>query len=93
MTSRSHGKPYANWALPGAACSYAIQADGSSSVDKPVSRGVSTWLTDTLDWLSPGQERVSDSSGNESSDGEQGVPEWQQEVFDEVGLFLVASRG
>jgi hypothetical protein len=23
MTSRSHGKPDANWALPGAACSYA----------------------------------------------------------------------
>jgi hypothetical protein len=30
MISRSHGKPHANWALPGAACSY----DATSSVDK-----------------------------------------------------------
>ena len=30
MTRGSHGKPYANWALPGVACSYAIGADGRS---------------------------------------------------------------
>jgi hypothetical protein len=27
MTSGFHGKPYANWALPGGTCSYAIEAD------------------------------------------------------------------
>jgi hypothetical protein len=85
MTSGSHGKPYANWALPGAACSYAIQADGRSSVDKEVLRGVSTRLTDVLDWLLPGQKRISDehvSSGDESSDGEQGVSDWRRKVAD-----------
>ena len=30
MFSKSYGKPHANWALPGAVCSY----DGTSSVDK-----------------------------------------------------------
>ncbi|KAM6491130.1 hypothetical protein JOM56_013369 [Amanita muscaria] len=69
MTSGSHGKPYANWALPGAACSYAIRADGRSSVDKAVLDPVSMRLTDTLDWLSSGQKRISDeyvSSGDDS---------------------------
>ncbi|KAM6491131.1 hypothetical protein JOM56_013370 [Amanita muscaria] len=80
MTSGSHGKPYANWALPGAACSYAIQADGRSSVDKAVLKPVSTRLTDALDWLFPGQKRISDEyvlNGDESSDSEQGELEWR----------------
>ena len=47
MTSASHGKPYANWALPGAACSY----DGTSSVDKTMLNAVSTQLTGALDHL------------------------------------------
>jgi hypothetical protein len=83
MTSGSHGKPYANWALPGAACSYAIQADGRSSVDDAVLEAVSIRLTDALDWLFPGQRRISDehvSSGDESSDSDQGAPEWRQKV-------------
>lgn len=83
MTSRSHGKPYTNWALPGAACSYAIQADGRSSVDKAVLKPVSTRLTDALDWLFPGQKRISDehvSNGYESPDSEQ--EEFQRQLMD-----------
>ena len=81
MTSGSHGKPYANWALPGAACSY----DGLSSVDEAVSKAVSIRLTDTLDWLFPPHTRPSDElfsgGGSDSSDGEQKVLTWQQEAF------------
>ena len=83
MTSGSHGKPYANWALPGAACSYAIGADGKSSVDELVLKAVLTRLTDALDWLFPGQKKISDeyiSSGDESSGTEDGESEWRQEV-------------
>jgi hypothetical protein len=70
-TSGSHGKPYANWALPGAACSYAVEDDGKSAVDKAVLDGVSIRFKDTLDWLFPGQKRISDDhvSSGESSDG------------------------
>ena len=61
MTSGSHGKPYANWALLGAACSYAIGADERSSIDKAVLIGaVGIRLEDTLDWLFPGQRRILD---------------------------------
>jgi hypothetical protein len=49
MTSGSHGKPYANWALPGAA--YAIGANGKSLIDEDVLRSVEIRLVDTLDWL------------------------------------------
>jgi OTT_1508-like deaminase len=83
MTSGSHGKPYANWALPGAACSYAIGADGRSSVDEAVLKAIWTRLTDALAWLFPGQKRISDehvSSGDESSGGEQGESEWRRKV-------------
>ena len=83
MTSGSHGKPYANWALPGAACSYAIGADGRSSVDEAVLKAVLTRLTDALDWLFPGQKRIFDehvSSGDEGSGSEQDESEWRQEV-------------
>ncbi|KIM42396.1 hypothetical protein M413DRAFT_444814 [Hebeloma cylindrosporum] len=38
-TSRNYGKPFANWALPGAACPYAIQA-GRSLVDEATSDAV-----------------------------------------------------
>lgn len=79
MTSGSHGKPYANWALLGAASLYAIGADGRSSVDDAVLKGVSTRLRDTLDWLFPGKKRISDEhvlSGDDSSVGEQGLSEW-----------------
>jgi hypothetical protein len=83
MISGSHGKPYANWALPGTACSYAIAADGRSSVDKAVLKAVSARLTDALDCLFPGQKRISDehvSSGDENSDGEQTASEWRLRV-------------
>ena len=83
MTSGSHGKPYANWALPGAACSYAIGADGRSSVDEAVLKASWIRLTDALAWLFPGQKRISDehvSSGDESSGGEQGESEWRRKV-------------
>ncbi|KAF5374108.1 hypothetical protein D9615_008811 [Tricholomella constricta] len=83
MTSGSHGKPYANWALPGAACSYAIGADGRSSVDDAVLELVSTRLTDALDWLFPGQKRISDEhalNGDESSDDGEEPSEWRQRL-------------
>jgi hypothetical protein len=59
MASRSHGKPHANWALPGAACSY----DGTSSLDKAVLQAVSVRLTNALDSFSP---QVSTDSDDES---------------------------
>ena len=55
MTSETHGEPCANWALPGAACPYAIKADGNSSIDKAVLEAVDNLLVDALDWLFPGQ--------------------------------------
>jgi hypothetical protein len=72
-TSGSHGKPYANWAFPGSACSYAVGLDGMSVVDKDVLDVVSIRLTDKLDWLFPSKRRISDelfSSSDEVSDGE-----------------------
>jgi hypothetical protein len=54
MTSGSHGKPYANWALPGSACTHEVDENGRTAVDVAVLRGVSTRLTDVLDWLLPG---------------------------------------
>ena len=83
MTSGSHGRPYANWALPGAACSYAIGADGRSSVDEAVFKAIWTRLTDALALLFPGQKRISDdhfSSGDESSGGVQGESEWRRRL-------------
>jgi hypothetical protein len=83
MTSGSHGKPNANWALPGDACSYAIEADGRSSIDKAVLEAVGIRLVDTLDWLFPSQKRISDehvSGGDESSDDEQETPVWRLKV-------------
>ena len=57
MTSGSHhdSKPYANWALLGAACSYAIGADERSSIDKAVLKTVGIKLEDRLDRLFPGR--------------------------------------
>ena len=84
MTSGSHGKPYANWALPGAACSYAIGRDGRSSVDDAVLEAVLTRLVDVLDWLFPGQRRISDEyvlSGDESSGDEEGELKLEDMVY------------
>ena len=86
MTSGSHGKPYANWALPGAACSYAIGRDGRSWVDDAVLEAVLTRLVDALDWLFPGQRRISNEyvlSGDESS-GDEGDSEWRDRLFTNV---------
>ncbi|KAG6825833.1 hypothetical protein H0H92_002251 [Tricholoma furcatifolium] len=52
-TSRSHDKPCANWALPGAACSWATDANGDSNVDMRVLTGVGQQLYDSLQRLSP----------------------------------------
>ena len=80
MTSGSHGKPYANWALPGAACSY----DGLSSVDGAVLDAVLIRLKDTLKWLFPPNKTPSDElysgGGSDSSDGEQKVVAWQRRI-------------
>ena len=48
-TSRFRGKPHANWALPGAACS----CDGTGSVDEAVVQAISMRLTNALDWNFP----------------------------------------
>lgn len=76
MTSGSYGKPYANWALPGAVCPYAIERRSSSSIDKAVLEleAIGIWLVDTLGWLFPGQKRISDehvSRGDENFDDDQ----------------------
>lgn len=73
MTGGSHGKPCANWALPGDACPYAMGANGRSTIDARVLSSVSVRLTDTLAWLFPGLKRISGehvSSGDEGSDYE-----------------------
>jgi hypothetical protein len=73
MTSGTHGKPYANWALPGTACSYAVQRNGESSVDNAVINLVNLRVEAHLAWLFPGSRRTSDehvSSGDESSEDE-----------------------
>jgi hypothetical protein len=69
MTSGSHGKPYANWALPGTAG----ERIGATlrGVDGQVAKGVNTRLKDMLAWLNVkgGPKRISDeraSSGSES---------------------------
>jgi hypothetical protein len=79
LTSGSHGKPYANWALPGPAYMLNVDEHGRSDVDAAVLRGVSQRLTDTLAWLLPGQKRISDehvSSDDGSSDSEE-RPDYQ----------------
>ncbi len=60
LTSGSHGKPHAHWALPGTACGHAVGNDGGCSVDTPVLIAVSARLGDALDWFLPGQRRISD---------------------------------
>ncbi|KAG6824860.1 hypothetical protein H0H92_005594 [Tricholoma furcatifolium] len=77
MTRESHGKPCANWALPGTACSWAtvdMNGDSFQVVDMRVAQGVSVRLSDMLDWLIPGSRRTRTdehvSSGDESSEME-----------------------
>ena len=65
ITSGSNGKPYANWALPGAAYSYAIQAYGRNSVDIFMLKNVSTRFTSALD---PGQKRIYTNEGGGSDE-------------------------
>ena len=67
LTSGSHGKPYATWVLPGAACVHAIRPDGKSAVDATVLDSVVTRLTDTPTRPFPAQRRISNehvSSGD-----------------------------
>jgi hypothetical protein len=88
--SISYFKPYANWALPGAACPYAIEADGRSSIDNTVLEAVGMQLVGTLDWLFPGQkisdERVPSGDDSESSDDEQKMSGWCLKVAAAAGL-------
>jgi hypothetical protein len=68
MTSRSHGKPCANWALPGAA--YAVGDNGKSYIDEDVFNTVADRLEDTLAWLVWGrrpsdEHRPSDEGSSE----------------------------
>jgi hypothetical protein len=84
-TSGSHDKPYANWVLPGAD---ALEADGTSSVDEAVLDAVSVRLTDALDWLFPGQKKISDDhvSSGESSDDDERPSKWRLHVHTLAGL-------
>lgn len=73
MTSGSHGKPYDNWALPGAAS----EMEGITAwhrFDRHVITGVHTWLTDSLAWVGKlAAKQISDeyaSSGSDSDSGE-----------------------
>ena len=73
MTSGSHGKPYDNWALPGAAS----EMEGVRAwrrFDQHVITGVYTRLTDTLAWVRKlAAKRISDehaSSGSDSNSSE-----------------------
>ena len=73
MTSGSHGKPYANWALPGTVG----EQIGTTlrGVDGQVVKGINTRLKDMLAWLNVkgGPKRISDkraSSGSESDTSE-----------------------
>ena len=64
MTSGSHGKPYANWALPGAAGEQ-IEA-ALRGVDRQVAKGVNTRLKDMLAWLNVkgGPKNLNNGSDN-----------------------------
>ncbi len=93
LTSGSHGEPYANWALPGTACGYALGQDGRSSVDAAMLKAVSARLSDMLDWLLPGQRRVSDEhflSGDEGSDDEK--RRWLPEVQSLAKLYRLLPK-
>jgi len=73
MTSGSHGKPYANWALPGTAGEQIGAA--LRGIDGQVAKGINTRLKDMLAWLNVkgGPKRISDeraSSGSESDTSE-----------------------
>ncbi|KIM72906.1 hypothetical protein PILCRDRAFT_15712 [Piloderma croceum F 1598] len=75
MTSGSHGKPYDNWALPGAAGEMkGVRA--WRRFDEHVIMGVYTRLTDTLAWVRKlAAKRISDehASSGSDSDGSEGA--------------------
>ena len=79
-TSGSHGKPYANWALPGTACGYAVGEDGRSSTDIDVSRGVSIRLEDALCWLRPGDGMISDDYVSSEQSAPIGASQFLQDM-------------
>jgi len=79
MTSGSHGKPYADWALPG------VAVGKGGSVDNFVLNSVSTRLGDVLDRLFPGQRRV--TGGYVSSDDEFSSDEEEAEWLSEFMAF------
>ncbi|KAI0340013.1 hypothetical protein BDW22DRAFT_431129 [Trametopsis cervina] len=77
MTSGSHRKPCASWALPGRACSECIGDENRSKINQAVVHGVLTRLQDQLSWLVPGSRQISDehNSGeieSEKSGGDSG---------------------
>ncbi|GBE80256.1 hypothetical protein SCP_0214710 [Sparassis crispa] len=95
LTSGSHGKPYATWALPGPSYAHARIRSGKNVVDAAVLDGVSVRLTDTLAWLFPGQKRVSDEhvSTGESSDSEGSVEAVIDEIYSYKEFRLRGIRG
>ena len=89
MTSGSHGKPYATWALPGIARPYLKWGNAERpniTVDSRVLGDITLRLRDTLDWLFPGSRRKSDEHvSSESSDSsEDGVSEEDLDPWEEM---------
>jgi len=77
MTSRSHGKSCADWALPGAARSDKMMDNGWSKANDIMLYDVQRRLRDTLfDIIIPGR-RVSDDNGDYDSD-EFDDPMWEE---------------
>ena len=84
MTSGSHGKPYATWALPGIARPYLKWGNAERpniTVDSRVLGDITLRLRDTLDWLFPGSRRNSDEHVSSSEDD---VSEGELDVLKEM---------
>jgi len=92
LTSKSHDKPYVNWALPGAACSY----DGTRSVDRAVLRDVSMRLTDTLDWLflqkRPSDELYSGGTRSDNTSGGEQELDWRKRMHKRATWVTIKDR-
>ncbi|KAI6010793.1 hypothetical protein F5J12DRAFT_821737 [Pisolithus orientalis] len=70
LTSGSHGKPYAAWALPGFSYDHVRVSGGRSDIDAAVLLGVGRRLSRTLAELFPNQRRLSDEHRSSESEEE-----------------------
>jgi hypothetical protein len=94
LTSGSHGKAYAGWALPGATCLRVMGLDGVRVLDAAVLRGVSTRLEDTLSWIFPTQSRrISDEHISTDEDQSSGSEEREIKLLKRVEKTLSEGVG